>query len=41
MLMEQLHPFDETDVRFLKVRGEKLIKAYVYPWMKWNKTPCV
>ncbi|MDI9466629.1 MAG: hypothetical protein QM343_01970 [Bacillota bacterium] len=29
ILMEQLHPFDETDVRFLKVRGEKIIKAYV------------
>jgi hypothetical protein len=29
MLMERLHPFDESDIRYLKVRGEKIIKAYI------------
>lgn len=29
MLMERLHPFDESDIRYLKVRGEKIVKAYI------------
>jgi hypothetical protein len=29
MLMERLHPHDESDIRYLKMRGEKIIKAYI------------
>jgi len=29
MLMEKLHPHDETDIRYLKLRGEKIVKAYI------------
>lgn len=30
MLLEKLHPYDPSDIRYLKERGEKIIKAYIF-----------